>query len=711
VGLVVFVGFYLYSLRPPAAYEASGELSVAPPPVSAEALAQLEKGVFEPALLTRLAELAGQRHEVPAGLELAAGVRFQGPVDGRFKLSCRNSDQGAALAVCKEVLRAAVATAPTSLAGGAASTTPVLSQRIDALERFVRTHPERFASPAANTAKGKPATDTGELQGYLGGIRGAPRVPPAEKPVVSIRASVAVPVTAATALGATRSTILTVGALGATFALVFSLLVEWLSGTRRSPLPASAPLEVEHHSLSFEAPGADNRSREPALRPSPPPPPPTSSAPPPPFTPVPPPTSSAPPPPFTPVPPPTSSAPPPPFTPVPPPAPRTPTKAVVIVPTVSVTPPPVAPAMAKSLSPSPATSVPATRRTPASPVPAAPTAPDSVAPVPTRPQGSRYVHPTSSGSESGSRSDGTDTKGPNTILPPPSAPAHSGSSASRAAAQRAVMYEQSNLDGRLVVPHVAPSRTTQVLGSPTATEPPGSSQAFRSSSGSQATRYSFVTTPPPVGGEPVKPYDVAPDWRPDPRLDPAPCRELCRELYAFGVEHCFVMGITSVPNLANEKSEFAGSVSLALAANGHARVLLVDASFDRPMQHELMRVDMPPGESFSRQIQGRMLGRIGEHWSVLRCSKGLHLLVDASDHVPGLILSRSFETCIRALRTYYDFVVIDGPTGAQEAECRALDGVIDGLVVVCTEDTRASIPGTSRHFTMKRFSKAIRAIR
>lgn len=205
----------------------------------------------------------------------------------------------------------------------------------------------------------------------------------------------------------------------------------------------------------------------------------------------------------------------------------------------------------------------------------------------------------------------------------------------------------------------------------------------------------------------MKPHDVEPDWAPDPRLDPKPCRALARELFAFGVEHCFTVAMTCVPGVEEAKSELAASLALALAANGHARVLLVEADFDKPAVHTLMRVTMPAGAGFCRQLQGRLMGHPDEHWSVLRCSKALHVLADGPDHVPGLILSRSFETCIRGLRAYYDFIVLDGPPGSREAECRALDGLADGLVVISTDARRAEVALTSRLFTAKRFSKAI----
>lgn len=256
-------------------------------------------------------------------------------------------------------------------------------------------------------------------------------------------------------------------------------------------------------------------------------------------------------------------------------------------------------------------------------------------------------------------------------------------------------------------------RTTQMLGSPvpprvdrmTSSVPPGSRTLIQ---GPSSSRYSFVTTPPPVGGVPVKPHEVGSDWKPDPKLNPGPCRALSRELFAFGVEQCLTIGVSCIPGLDAERSELAASIALALAETGHARVLLLDANFDAPVQHRLMQVEMPPERSLSRQLQSQFMGQAADHWSVLRCRKSLHLLVDGDEHTPGLILTRAFEACVRSLRAYYDFIVIDGPSGVHDPECRALDGVADGLMIACTESRRAEVPKTSQLFTSKRFFKAIR---
>jgi hypothetical protein len=269
--------------------------------------------------------------------------------------------------------------------------------------------------------------------------------------------------------------------------------------------------------------------------------------------------------------------------------------------------------------------------------------------------------------------------------------------------------------GKMTLPS---KRTTQMLGSLSGSSPPvagrktpapGATTMMQSSPPSTGTgRYSFVSTPPPPGGAQVIPHDVGPSWAPDPRLDPAPCRPLSRELFAFGVEHCFTLGVSCVPGLDEERTELAGSLALALTANGHARVLLIDANFDQPLQHTVMRAEMPPGKEFARQIQEHMMAQGSDQWSVLRCTKNLHLLLGGPSSTPGMILTRSFELCVRGMRTYYDFIVLDGPSGSRETECQAFDGVVDGLVIACTEDLRGEIAKTSRHFTPKRFSRAIR---
>jgi Mrp family chromosome partitioning ATPase len=347
-------------------------------------------------------------------------------------------------------------------------------------------------------------------------------------------------------------------------------------------------------------------------------------------------------------------------------------------------------------SPAPASEPPPPHRIASAPLPSSqppPRAPSSQPPSPaasSRPPASGWSEPPAPPSQA---------RAPFTTSDPPPAHTHAAS---------AVQPQAEKTDGA-----GSKRRTTQFLGSPIApraTERSASSGSLTRTvvQGSFSTRYSFVTTPPPPGGVPVEPHDIDPDWTAPARLDPTPCRPLAREIFAFGIDHCFAVGVTSVPGLDEEKSEFAASLALALAHGGHARVLLVESDFDRPALHRLLELSMPAGKTFSRQLQTHMAGQTEDAYGVLRCTKSLHALLDGTEKNSGLILSRAFETCLRGLRAYYDFIVLDGPPGNREAECRAFDAVADGLIVVCTEEQKHQVAPTSKLFSQKRFSRAIR---
>lgn len=606
----MLAGFVFLAQRAHDAFEASGEFFVDPAPQDAAVAARaIERAVFDPATLARLAEVARIRGGATAGLEVASGISIEPGEGGSFRATCRASSPEAARSLCEVVLTRAVAQAPQAL-DASSGMKQALVTRTERAAAVLRAHPEL----AASTAPAPSAELVARWTQAAADVRAAHAE--ARGAAGKLAAKLGAATGEATSVTAMRDTLLRWGALGAAFAALATFLLEL--GFGRSPAALGPRLSPATGPVSSWPPPAQQR-----VEPSSSPPPRASS------------------------PPPASSYPP--ASPLPPP-PRAPL-----------------------------------------PLVAAPVAAPSATPI---------------GSLATARQPAEARKEPTTILPRPPEPG--------APSQGPVTYSSSSLDGEAQpAPFVPAPRTTQMLGSPAglSSNPPPPSGGAKLKPGAPTTRYSFVSTPPPVGGAPVRPHDAGPDWKPDPELDPAPCRPLCRELFAFGVEHCFVIGVTAVRGLERDKSEFAASLALALAATGHARVLLVDANFDAPAQHRLMHAEMPPGTSFSRQLQAHMARQGDDHWNVLRCTKSLHVLADGESASPGLILSRTFEECIRALRAYYDFIVLDGPSGGAESECRALDGVIDGLIVVCTEETRAAIPNTSRFFSTKRFSKAIRATR
>ncbi len=229
-------------------------------------------------------------------------------------------------------------------------------------------------------------------------------------------------------------------------------------------------------------------------------------------------------------------------------------------------------------------------------------------------------------------------------------------------------------------------------------------------SGSQ---YSYVSTAPsgshqaaPVSTRPstIRVREVQSDWRPDPNLTPEAQRALCESLYPYAVENCFVMAVISVPESVGYKSRVAAELALMLAESGHPRVLLLEGDFQRPWVQRTMRVDMPIATGFSQQLNGRTQGAQAAPWSVLGCSKSLHVLAEGMMRTPGLMLSRHFADCLRELRGYYDFIVIDGPTASLDVDAGALNAVTDGIVTVCPARGSANLAHLQTLFAQKRFS-------
>ena len=113
-----------------------------------------------------------------------------------------------------------------------------------------------------------------------------------------------------------------------------------------------------------------------------------------------------------------------------------------------------------------------------------------------------------------------------------------------------------------------------------------------------------------------------------------------------------------------------------------------------PSVHRLMQIDMPAGAGFSQQLRGRINGSADRRWTVVSCGKSLHVLAEGRLRSPGLLLSRQFTESLADLRNYYDFIVIDGPSGSLEIEAQALDSVTDGIVFVCG---KGGTPFLARH--------------
>ena len=159
-----------------------------------------------------------------------------------------------------------------------------------------------------------------------------------------------------------------------------------------------------------------------------------------------------------------------------------------------------------------------------------------------------------------------------------------------------------------------------------------------------------------------------------------------------------------MPESVEQKSRIAAEIALALADSEHPRVLLMEGDLHRPRVQRLAKVDMPMSAGFSQQLRNRINGRSLSRWTVMSCTKSLHVLAEGMMRSPGLLLSQQFGDCLKDLRKYYDIIIIDGPTESLEIEFRALDAVIDGLVSVCPANGSAALTRIQRLFGPKRFS-------
>lgn len=226
----------------------------------------------------------------------------------------------------------------------------------------------------------------------------------------------------------------------------------------------------------------------------------------------------------------------------------------------------------------------------------------------------------------------------------------------------------------------------------------------------------YLSTPVPQGSRGSSPtasprakitaHPVHSGWVPDPSLHYQARRPISDELYPMAVDGCFVVGVSAVPDWGAHKSRVAAEIAFALAEARHPRVLLLEADFQWPSVHRVLGIEMPPSAGFSRQIRMRARGGPRE-WTVVECAPTLHVMAEGVMRSPGLILSNHFEDAVRSFRNYYDFIVIDGPIASAEVDCRALDSVIDGLVLVTPAAGSPWLAQALGVFTEKRYSRVL----
>jgi Mrp family chromosome partitioning ATPase len=183
-------------------------------------------------------------------------------------------------------------------------------------------------------------------------------------------------------------------------------------------------------------------------------------------------------------------------------------------------------------------------------------------------------------------------------------------------------------------------------------------------------------------------------WAPDPEVvAAAPLAELTKlieELFRLATRGGVLVRVASGPECERIKSEVAAQLAWMLAERGSARVLLLEADFERPAVRRVMKVETPPFKGFSQQLHQRATSGTRAAWSVLRCAPSLNVLAEGRVRTLGVLDSPEFSVALAELRRYYDFIIADGPVIDSGVDSRALDGVAESIVYVTTSGAAVS---------------------
>jgi Mrp family chromosome partitioning ATPase len=190
-----------------------------------------------------------------------------------------------------------------------------------------------------------------------------------------------------------------------------------------------------------------------------------------------------------------------------------------------------------------------------------------------------------------------------------------------------------------------------------------------------------VVVPPPQPAKAasgVTPYDVPSGWRPNVQLE-IPEAVALRDAV---LQQASVRRLSIVVTGASrqDRTQMACALAFALAQSG-ARVLLVEADFDRPELHQALALNAPPGAGFSQQLMGRRHDERPRPWAVMRCTPNLYALVESRLRSPGLLASPEFERALQDLRDQHQVLIIHAPLTNSRTELWTLGGLTQGVVV------------------------------
>ena len=182
---------------------------------------------------------------------------------------------------------------------------------------------------------------------------------------------------------------------------------------------------------------------------------------------------------------------------------------------------------------------------------------------------------------------------------------------------------------------------------------------------------------------------------------------LLAQLRSLATQDCFVVAVSSSAQAADARSRVVARLAAACTRADELLALVLDADLSRPMLHRVLGSDIPAETELTRQLEGRLEGT-STPWSVLELAPSLHALL-AEQRAPDLTLSHHFEACIKGLRPFYDIIILHAPPLTEVPQCKAINDLVDGLILVRRPGEGDSDGSPTPPFTAKRFATNIPA--
>ncbi len=146
-------------------------------------------------------------------------------------------------------------------------------------------------------------------------------------------------------------------------------------------------------------------------------------------------------------------------------------------------------------------------------------------------------------------------------------------------------------------------------------------------------------------------------------------------------EGMWTFGVTSARDREG-KSTLAVQLALVLGEARRARVLLVEACFERPSLAHLLGFEVPPGLGFSAQIARRMAGN-RQPWAVLGLGPALHVLAESRTEAsfPAALHATAFRQALERIGGAYDWVIVDTPSVLGSGDANVVEETVDGMII------------------------------